>query len=233
MELDLRDWMDRYAEINGCYYEVESTALLQSILLPGAAFVDVGGNVGFLSLTAAALVGPRGKVIYIEPNQALVARFRLTLARNQINNVEVHAVALADSSGEVALQTGHSHGVTQVVPGIGTITRSGDELLGSSLGASPALVKIDIEGFEQRALAGMAATIERRNTAFYIEVTDSWLRENGGSAAGLFGAMGSAGYDAWHCYQTPFGMRLDLVHGALGLTQANILFARPGDFGAP
>lgn len=233
MELDLRDWMERYAAINGCYYEAESTALLQHVLVPGATFVDIGGNLGFLSLTAAGLVEPRGRVIYIEPNEALVKRFRETLTRNRLNHVEVHAVALAEAPGEVALQTGQGHGITQVVPGTGTVSCTGDELLGNSLGAAPALIKIDVEGYEERVLAGMVATIARHATAFYIEVTDSWLLQHGGSADALFGTMDDAGYGAWHCHQTMAGLRLDPIHAMTTLTQANVLFARPGDFGAP
>jgi len=233
MELDLRDWMDRYAAINRCYYEAESTELLCRVLEPGATFVDVGGNVGFLSLTAAALVGSRGKVIYIEPNLALVARFRETLAHNGLAQIEVRAVALAEQAGEVALRTGDSHGITQVVPGTGTAAESGDQLLEGLLGTAPALIKIDVEGYEERVLSGMAETLARRDTAFYIEVTDAWLRRNGGSAATLFGTMTEAGYDAWKCHQTRAGMRLDPIRESVPLDQINVLFARHGEFAAP
>ncbi|MEO7786605.1 MAG: FkbM family methyltransferase [Sphingomicrobium sp.] len=233
MELDLRDWMDRYAAINGCYYEAESTALLQRVLVPGATFVDIGGNIGFLTLTAAGLVGPSGKVIYVEPNADLVARLRETLARNELEHVEVHSVALAEQAGEAALHMGSSHGVTQVVPGAGTIKRTGDELLEATLGSAPALIKIDVEGYEERVLSGMASTLARRDTAFYVEVTDAWLRQNGGSAAALFDKMTVAGFDAWTCRQMRGGMRLEPLGGSVPLSQVNVLFARPGSFGAP
>lgn len=233
MKLDLRDWMDRYVAINGRYYEAETTALLQRLLKPGMLFVDIGGNIGFVSLTAARLVGTEGRVVYVEPNSPLAERFQETLEENGIRNVEVHQVALAESSGEVGLEFADGHGLTRVIDGTGTIAVTGDELLSGFSSVTPMLIKIDVEGYEERVLAGMRHTIARTNTAFYIEVTDDWLRRQGGSAAGLFETMIGGGYRGWLSKDTPTGLSLLEIDHVGDVGQCNILFARAGDFGAP
>ena len=232
MQLDMRDWMERYAAIMGRYYEGETIALLQRLLKPNMLFIDIGGNLGFVSLTASSLVGPGGQIYYIEPNPVLVKRFRETLEVNKISNVDVFEVALAKASGEVGLQMGESHGLTRVVEGSGISAVTGDELLGSLPTDVPMLVKLDVEGYEEQVLSGMNRTIARADTAFFIEVTDSWLRRHGGSADSLFATMRSAGYSAWLSQDRPLGSLLVPMSSAHHSSQCNILFARTGQFGA-
>ena len=48
-------------------YESE-LAFLESALLPGKTFVDVGANSGIYALAASRIVGPSGRVIAFEPS---------------------------------------------------------------------------------------------------------------------------------------------------------------------
>ncbi len=48
-------------------YEAHNLKLLREILRPGDTYVDVGANIGVLSLTARTVVGERGRVICFEP----------------------------------------------------------------------------------------------------------------------------------------------------------------------
>ncbi len=50
-------------------YEPHVSNHLLSSLKPGDVFVDVGANVGYYSLCAAAIVGDSGRVFCIEPDR--------------------------------------------------------------------------------------------------------------------------------------------------------------------
>ena len=79
--------------------EDELRAIRHSILL-GGNFVDVGANVGYYSLMAAKFGA--GKVIAIEPNPELIAKFGENIALNSFDHViSVVPVVL----GEMARKT--------------------------------------------------------------------------------------------------------------------------------
>lgn len=225
VELDLSDWMERFAAIGGSYYEIEATAVVQRLLEPGGAFLDIGGNLGFLSLTASALVGPQGRVIYVEPNAKLVDRFRETCRRNGIGNVEIVEAALGACEGSAALDSNGHHGAAKLRDGSGIRVIAGDSLADRISADMPLLVKIDVEGYEELALAGMPAIIARPDTSFLIEVTDEWLRARGGSAARLFETM--AGYSAFlpEVHRTR-GLLLSPISGPVERHQYDVLFTK-------
>ena len=56
-------------------------AALSKHLRPGMVFYDIGSNIGFFSLIAARLVGPRGRVIAFEADPAVAARLREHIVR--------------------------------------------------------------------------------------------------------------------------------------------------------
>ena len=57
-------------------------------LRPGATFFDIGANVGFVTVLAARLVGPGGRVIAFEPVPQNAAAIRENLALNGIDWAE-------------------------------------------------------------------------------------------------------------------------------------------------
>lgn len=196
MALDTRDWMERFAAINARYYALDATAVIGAWLKPGDAFLDVGANLGFLSLTASKLVGDNGQVVAVEPNPALAERLETTIVANGITNIRQVRAALGAESSEVALSANGHHGTRKVVEGSGVSLRRGDDIASSIPAGVDLLVKIDVEGYEEQVIAGMASTLGRARTAWLVEVTDYWLRERGGSAESLFATFHAAGYRA-------------------------------------
>ncbi len=67
-------------------------ALLHGMgLQPGMCFVDLGCNDGFFTLPAARIVGPNGKVIALDIDEAALGRLTEKLQSEHIQNVEVVA----------------------------------------------------------------------------------------------------------------------------------------------
>jgi FkbM family methyltransferase len=203
MNLSTADWMERYALHAGMFYSSECTAILQAFLKEGDCFIDIGANIGFLTLTASRIVGSAGKVFSFEPNVNLVSRLSRMLARNHITNVSLFPYALGNENGQIGFTREDHHGNNSVLldinsaPAIVPLYRADDVLEGKIPEKCNALVKIDIEGSELMALRGMSSLLHRDGTAFIIEVCDEWLRRNGGSAMDIFQTMTETGYQAF------------------------------------
>ena len=50
------------------FWEPHETSLILELLQPGDTFLDVGANIGYFSILAAAAVGDAGHVIAYEPD---------------------------------------------------------------------------------------------------------------------------------------------------------------------
>jgi FkbM family methyltransferase len=200
MELSCADWMERYAIHTGAFYSGEVIAAVSAILRPGDCLVDIGANIGFVTLCASSVVGAGGQVFALEPNTTLMARLNGMLVHNCISNVETLPFAAGDKTGYVGFSRephhGNNHiiaeraGAPEVVP-----MRRVDDLLRDRLPIrKTVMVKIDVEGAELITLRGMPALIQRPATVFLIEVSDSRLRRNGSSWEELLDLMRSSGY---------------------------------------
>ena len=84
-------------------YEPEVVAKLKELLRPGMTFCDVGANMGVLTLLAARLVGPTGRVFAFEPFPQNAAVVRENVALNGLQNVTVVEAAVSENNGEAQL----------------------------------------------------------------------------------------------------------------------------------
>ncbi len=235
MELRLDDWMERMAALTGVFYSIEATETLRWLLRPGDTFVDIGANLGFMSLTAAKLVGADGRVISFEPNVELYRRLSESMDRNAIPNVELHQCALGDSEGEANLAVHDHHGASSLRHGStdGLVVRvlRGDDVVSDIDPAKWCVVKIDVEGYEERVLAGLTDLLKRPRTAFMVEITDRWLVPLGGSAESLFDTMREAGYEPYQAAVTrSSGFEMKKLDGHLSrVDQYDAVFLRGSD----
>jgi FkbM family methyltransferase len=144
------------------------TWICDRILRPGDLVVDVGANIGIVTMHAAGLVGPGGHVHAVEPQRDLASRIGDSAALNGYGNITVHEVGLSDASGDVTLTvpadnggaaslvSGRVDGCAQTV----RVERTSDFLC--AIGAQQArLLKLDVEGHEAAVLDGAAEVLER------------------------------------------------------------------------
>lgn len=177
-------------------YEPHVAAFCQRFIRPGMSILDVGANIGFHTLHAAILSGPSGKVYAVEPDPRNTALLDLSLSLNLSRApVEVIPAAPSDAAGELVLSdlgnpansgARFTHRdralLEQLVHGPDPkfdpvrAFRWDDERLDARLD----LVKIDIEGFEPVALAGMERSLERHRPVVLSEFARSNLRQIGG-----------------------------------------------------
>lgn len=157
--------MRPYIKATGVW-ERDEGGLLESLLRPGCRFLDVGANVGYFSVFAAA----RGAGVTIDAVEPHPVALQLLAFNLWINRVEarVWPVALSNGARSVTLQTAATNlGDTRsdgrgIAPGttasLVAPAAIGDELFG---GRSFDLVKIDVQGAEWEVVSGLAGTIKR------------------------------------------------------------------------
>lgn len=128
-------------------------------LAPGDTFVDAGANFGLFSMYAAKTVGPTGRVLAIEPNPLLVGRLQFNVDANGFSHVSVVPVALGAEMGTATLHipsTEQDRASLLQVRGQDATRSVAVAPLGAILAEHGVnkidLLKIDIEGYEDRAL---------------------------------------------------------------------------------
>ncbi|HEV3047165.1 MAG TPA: FkbM family methyltransferase [Solirubrobacteraceae bacterium] len=147
--------------------EPEIQELLAANVKPGSVVWDVGANVGFLTLIAARLVGPEGRVVAFEPLPSNCEAIRRNLALNEMGNVEVVGVALSDEVGSAKLDVYRARTLAKLAghdgegdrghgegggPAAGAGVEEGAELpaagAGAEEGAEPGLGRVLVEQIE-------------------------------------------------------------------------------------
>ena len=206
-------------------YEPQETALLLELLRPGMTFIDVGANWGYFTLLAAGRVGPAGRVVSLEPEPRLFAALSANLARNGLGAVVARPLAAADREQTLRLAAYDEHagnwGVSRLTDRPAPITLDVaaapiDGILDELAVDHVDLLKMDIEGAEDLALAGMQAGLDRhRYRRILLEVHPALLAERGRTARDVFDRLTAAGYQAWRIDHSPGTTRRAAYAGAL------------------
>lgn len=200
--LDLASWSNRSTYFTGRYPDDLNMILNRVILRPGDVYVDIGGNEGMVSLDAARIVGEGGRVIAFEPNPGPRAVFRTAIERNAITQIDLRPYGLgaapavlplsvpAINTGEGTFGSAHDKAEVTVVA---CEVRVGDDELRD---VTPALIKIDVEGFEAHVVRGLRGLLARSRAPIVMEISDGYLAAAGSRTADLLGEMGALGYVA-------------------------------------
>ena len=154
---------------SGRIYEPEELAIIGRAYR-GGTFVDVGGNVGNHAIYAAKILkAPR--VIVFEPEPLAADICEINAAVNGCEaQIELHRSGLSDVAGRAhPAYVEHNLGGTSLKPaedGSIELNRGDDVLHDEQIG----FIKIDTEGFELKALAGLVKTIARCRPLLFVEV---------------------------------------------------------------
>lgn len=168
-------------------YEEGTVHFLQQALKPGDTFLDIGANIGWMTLVGARAVGQEGRVIAIEANPHTLPILQHNVELNKANCVEIYGVAVYDEPGTARLfenwnvnRGGASLLSQDDTPGIEVQVETLDRLFDPE--TPLAVVKIDVEGLEPQVLKGGSHWFAKQQPIFIFEI--STLRENEKGAAG-------------------------------------------------
>lgn len=146
---------------------------------PGDDVLDVGANIGGLTVGFSRMVGPTGRVHSFEPNPFVLPRLRADVAANHADNVTVVAAAVWRVSGErlsfICEDSFYSAGsrIGTNVPGERCLPVEVESVTVDdhvrAHGLHPSLMKFDVEGVEGIAISGARATIAAHRPVVIFE----------------------------------------------------------------
>lgn len=162
------------------YYEHETLAALGRRLRPGGHFLDIGANIGSISVPASRRVGPQGKVWSIECSAKVLPYLATNIEMNQCSNIKVVPFAVCDQDGATLKfyeaptpkfgmgSLGPQFTTTPV-----TVTARTLDSLASEYGIDNiSAMKMDVEGAEGLVVAGGRKFFEKNSPLVVYEFMD-------------------------------------------------------------
>jgi len=159
---DINDYVGRSAFFTGDL-DRKITWICKQLVNKGDVVLDIGANIGMVSIWLAKLVGEQGAVHSFEPNPQLCQSLNQLIEHNKNNNIILYPYALGESEDSLKL----------VVPegnaGEGSIIRHDnsvdnniyeedvlplDKVVKKANINKIRLIKIDVEGFEEDVFKG-------------------------------------------------------------------------------
>ena len=158
-------------------YDLVVTEAIWRLVRPGDTVIDVGANVGFMTIAMAARLAERGRVFAFEPHPVLFGELskNIEAARERFPGVSVSLFqeAASDTVGTASLHIppdfdehrglsylGEGVGIRSAGEPIEVATRRLDDRA-DEFGASIALMKIDVEGHEPAVFRGARSLLAR------------------------------------------------------------------------
>jgi len=170
--------LPEYIWIYGQSFNEEDVLLLEKLLPFGGTMIDIGANIGTLSLHGAKCVGPGGRVISFEPHPLIFQYLEENVQENGFKNITCYNYAVGSDTGYLNFSNINADDQNKIskdgeiqVP----VVRLDDELRDID---QINLLKIDVEGYELAVLQGAEKTLARIDT-LVIEVSDSHFEDFG------------------------------------------------------
>lgn len=226
VRLRLSDHMQRRIFWMG-YYSADIVAVLKEVLKPGMVVLDVGANIGEITLVSAQLVGAGGKVISFEPVSDIADRLADHVQVNNLSQVIIRREGLGKERHEnIPIYASCGQKITDLHNGLASLYGQGEgkEPIGyisvSTLDDSVAalalsrldLIKIDIEGGEYDCLLGAKSALRNYRPMLIVEVQEFTAQKAGWKTKDLFQYLDDFGYDFFTIGKKGFLTKLDRLN---------------------
>lgn len=152
-------------------------SFLRSAIKPGMTVVDVGANIGSVSVPCSRLVGEQGKIIAIEGDEGTADLLRKNLLLNNCANVDVRSVCVGEEHGHVDFYVNSDSSKSSIIrhatctSPIRTEITTLDALLADQERLD--VLKIDVEGADYKVLLGATGSIETHKPSIIIVETNA------------------------------------------------------------
>ena len=176
------------------FTEKKTLLQLPSFIKTGSLVLDVGANVGVYTKIFSNAVGPKGKVIAIEPEpiniQVLASKFR-----NSESNVSIVKAAASDKNEKLFLIQNNFSPAGRYISNSGLPIQgvTVDELT-SNIKIPLSLIKIDVEGTEGNVIYGAKKVIKKYRPVILTEFTPKRLCIYGVDPIELLSFLDKSGY---------------------------------------
>lgn len=196
-------------------YEKSTSALLRDLATQDTVFVDVGANLGLHSLGVAKDIGCH--VAAFEPSPETASRLVRSIEVNNLGDlVRPFRTALADEDGvatfveppahvgQAALEApteGYREGGRYEVEVAALDRFEPFQDFLTETGKRVGLIKMDIEGAEERALRGMETLLREHKPTIVMELYDGNLNGFNSSRESVIAFLESVGYELDHEFE--------------------------------
>jgi len=197
-QLDISNLVDWYIYFG--FKEPEKDRLF-SMISKGQTIIDVGANIGDMTLNFAKIAGDNGLVIAFEPFPPMFSKLTQNIALNSFKNIVTQNLGLANATSVLEMEE-----PSEGNPGMNRITSNSsknttqisvvrlDDFLKKSNIQEIHIIKIDVEGYEHEVLKGAQEILTHQRPLLFIELDDANLRDQGSSAQQLIQLLESLNY---------------------------------------
>lgn len=163
-------------------HEFNEMAFLLHFLRPDDIFFDIGANVGSYTLLASGVC--KAKTVAIEASAKTITITSKNISLNQLQNKVILINAAAGAAAGVLTFSNNEDSTNHVISANETQNTNVETVKvikvdDTTVNSKPALIKIDVEGFETEVLKGMGETLKQASLkAIIIELNGSGARYN-------------------------------------------------------
>jgi len=197
------------------HYEAEEWESIWHFGKLGQSFLDIGANIGIMTVAMSRVAGLQGRVIACEPNPRTYFGLASTLRMNSCTNaLPIQAL--------ITNQCGAQKFFVSEVDDLGLRSSIVPSNLNAKAIVLPAItidalfaengplhyIKIDAEGAELRILSGAHDTLQQYHPVVQVEVHGQLMKEIGDSVEALFEMMKKLDY---LCFNIPTWSEVDLT----------------------
>lgn len=220
-------------------YERDELRFVRTAVRAGMRVVDVGANVGLYTALFASKVGSDGKVAAFEPDPVSFEYLKKTVEANRFRNCQLMNVAASSSHDAMTLFTSsENRGDNRLyanasadgsVP-VEAVTL--DEVLPLLGMSSIDFLKMDVQGFEGKVVAGLVQTL-RRSPALVVlmEFWPDGLSQAGSDAFALLQLFRGRGFTIYRLRSRGRLLRVEddraLIREHPGWKYANLVLLGP------
>jgi FkbM family methyltransferase len=147
-------------------------SIINQIIKKGDVILDIGANIGLMTIPFSKMVGQNGKVMSYEPQPEIYRILCGNIAINNLTNVYAHNLAVGDNNNPLFIPK-IDYGKSNNFGGI-SLQNSGETKINQIKIDDLSLdklnfMKIDVESMELNVLNGSYYTIKKHRPVIYVE----------------------------------------------------------------
>lgn len=206
LEADLSEFLQSWIYVFGAY-ELPTVRFIRSYLKAGDVAVDVGAQIGYLTLVMATADGGTTSVYSFEPEKNNIARFLRNMELNNLKNVTLLPKAASEHPGTIRLylSADANAGTHSTVFVEGNVSERFIEIPCTTIDLEMDqqqvnrldLMKIDVEGGEIDVLHGASETLQRFHPVVIAELSDVLQQARGTTCKEFKQKMVELGFNSY------------------------------------